>query len=77
MAGCMDPNASNYSADASADDGSCIYIAPSGEKVGTGTDMHKYVATLRDRVMKGDATAGLERSLGTEGGPLLCLQGLL
>ena len=65
----MDPNASNYNSDASSEDGSCIYIAPSGEKVGSGPDMHKYVATLRERVMHGDPTAGLERALGTEGAP--------
>ena len=30
-------------------------------------DVCRYVSTLLDRVVKGDSTAGLERSLGTEG----------
>lgn len=49
------------------EDGSCVYVSPSGERYGKGPDMKRYVSTMLERVVGGDSTAGLDRRLIEEG----------
>ena len=53
----MDPNAENFNPQATAEDGTCTFIAEDGQEVvGKSPDLRNYVTTMLSRVWGGAVT---------------------